>query len=177
MKFLIQGGTAEGYRVPKSLLRRLSSVFGRLIDNDWSIEEHTSVYNVPKADTVVRTIFLYWLCAPEADLFKELSYSSCTYGIKCVIFADKYDVKKFHDMVMPILTASKCVFPIRLVKLAYETNPQNPIRKFVIQRIVHAEDFHISRVSKWQDLDGKGFLIDILKELANISHRTPTRRQ
>jgi hypothetical protein len=176
VKVLIDGGASEGYRVPKSSLCRISSVLKTMINNQWSVEGCTSVINAPKDETVVWTIFLYWLHVPEAELYKELTYSSGTYGIKCVVFADKYDIPAFHDMAMTILYTSKCVFPIRLVKQAYATNPNNPVRKFIIQRIAHTQDFNISRVSKWKDLDGTSFLLDILKEIA-IEHKEPNRGQ
>jgi hypothetical protein len=176
VEFLIDDTLVEypRYRIPKSMLCRVSKVFRAMTSLNWSAEEQKSVIKIPEDETDVWIIFLHWLRVPEADFDKELTYSSGTYGVRCIVFADKYDVPAFHDMAMASLYASKCVFPIRLVKLAYETNPQNPIRKFVIQRIVHAKDFDISRMSKWEDLDGKGFLMDILKEFATISHRTPT---
>jgi hypothetical protein len=179
VEFLIDDAGTEHprYRISKSMLCRVSNVFHAMTRINWSIEEKKSVVKIPKDETDVWVIFFHWLRVPGVDLDKELTYSSGTYGIKCVVFADKYDIPTFHDMAITSLYASKCIFPIRLVKLAYETRPRNPVRKFVIQRIVHAKGFDVSRVSKWEDLDGKGFLMDIMKELASISHRVPMTRQ
>jgi hypothetical protein len=152
---VIDGGNPNGFRVPKSSLRRVSSVLGRKFDNEWSIEGQTNTEHVLKEDTVVWTIFLYWLLVPEADLYKEMTYGSGTYGIKCIVFADKYDIKPFHDMAMAALCASSCIFPIRLVEeIFHNTHHKNLARQFIVQRIVHAKDFDILRMSKWTGLDG-----------------------
>jgi hypothetical protein len=178
VEIVIDGGNPNGFRVPKSSLRRVSSVLGRKFDNEWSIEGQTNTEHVLKEDTVVWTIFLYWLLVPEADLYKEMTYGSGTYGIKCIVFADKYDIKPFHDMAMAALCASSCIFPIRLVEeIFHNTHHKNLARQFIVQRIVHAKDFDISRMSKWTGLDGTGFYPDLLWELAEISHRAPTTRQ
>jgi hypothetical protein len=142
-------------------------------DNSWSSEGQQKVLEVTKSNRDVWIYFLHWLRFPGTDLARDLSYSSGTFAIKCIVFADKYNIPAFHDMAMEILHATKCVFPVRLIEHTYNNTCEgNPVREFLIQRLIHAKGFNRTRVSKWDHLSGTAFYRDILKYM--VIERKPT---